>query len=108
MTRALLLGGAGFIGYHLARHLVDCGDHEITIVDNFFRGRRDQELDALLKHSGVNAVEADLSDVSSYRRLDDNYDHVYALAAIVGVGYTRDVPEEVWRTNTAITLHTLN
>jgi nucleoside-diphosphate-sugar epimerase len=62
----------------------------------------------LLQYSNVNAIEADLSDGSSYGELGDDYDHVYALAAVVGVGYTEDMPEEVWRINTAITLNTLN
>jgi nucleoside-diphosphate-sugar epimerase len=107
MNRALLLGGAGFIGYHLGRHLLNRGDVEITLVDNFFRSKQDEELDALLQSSAVDIVEGDLTERSTFQQLDDGYDHVYALAAVVGVGYTEDMPEEVWRINTAITLNTL-
>ena len=35
--RALITGGAGFIGYHLAKDLLD-HHYEITLVDNFERG----------------------------------------------------------------------
>ena len=42
----LLLGGAGFIGLHLARRLV-AEDHAVTIVDDFSRGRDDPDLAAL-------------------------------------------------------------
>ncbi|WP_103019498.1 NAD-dependent epimerase/dehydratase family protein [Salinibacter altiplanensis] len=107
MNRVLLLGGAGFIGYHLARHLVNHGNCEITLVDNFFRGKRDRELEELLQSPRVNTVEGDLTEMGTFDQLADDYDHVYALAAVVGVGYTEDMPHEVWRINTAITLNTL-
>jgi nucleoside-diphosphate-sugar epimerase len=107
MKRVLLLGGAGFIGYHLGRHLVDRGDCQITLVDNFFRGKRDRELDTLLQSDAVDVVERDLTDISAFEHLGTAYDHVYVLAAVVGVGYTEDMPHEVWRINTAITLNTL-
>ncbi len=107
MKKVLLLGGAGFIGYHLGRHLVDQGDCQVTLVDNFFRSKQDEELDALLQSPAVDIVEGDLTERSTFDQLDQKYDHVYALAAVVGVGYTEDMPEEVWRINTAITLNTL-
>ncbi len=106
MNRVLLLGGAGFIGYHLGRHLVERGDCQVTLVDNFFRSKQDEELNALLQSSAVDIVEGDLTRRSTFDQLDNDYDHVYALAAVVGVGYTEDMPEEVWRINTAITLNT--
>ncbi|MCS3955395.1 nucleoside-diphosphate-sugar epimerase [Salinibacter ruber] len=106
MKRILLLGGAGFIGYHLGHYLVDRGDCRVTLVDNFFRSKQDEELDTLLQSPSVDIVEGDLTERSTFERLDDEYDHVYALAAVVGVGYTEDMPEEVWRINTAITLNT--
>lgn len=108
MKRVLLLGGAGFIGYHLGRHLVDRGDCHVRLVDNFFRGKRDRELDALIQSDSVDVVEGDLTDPSTFEQLGADYDDVYVLAAVVGVGYTEDIPHEVWRINTAITLHTLN
>jgi len=55
--KVLILGGAGFIGVHLTRRLQACG-HEVTIVDDFSRGRGDLELAAL----GVPVLDADLTD----------------------------------------------
>jgi UDP-glucuronate decarboxylase len=39
ILRILVTGGAGFIGSHLCRRLLDQG-HEVTCLDNFFTGRR--------------------------------------------------------------------
>ena len=38
--RALITGGAGLIGSHIADRLVTEGYDEIVILDNFTRGRR--------------------------------------------------------------------
>jgi UDP-glucose 4-epimerase len=40
-VRALVTGGAGFIGSHITDALVDAG-HEVTVVDDLSRGRREQ------------------------------------------------------------------
>jgi UDP-glucuronate decarboxylase len=37
--RILVTGGAGFIGSHLCKQLIDAG-HEVLCVDNFYTGRR--------------------------------------------------------------------
>ena len=46
MARYLITGGAGFIGYHLAKRLVK-EKIEVVIVDNFSRGVRDPALEKL-------------------------------------------------------------
>jgi UDP-glucose 4-epimerase len=40
-VRALVTGGAGFIGSHVADALIDAG-HTVTVVDDLSRGRREQ------------------------------------------------------------------
>src|SRR6201984_2312794 len=42
----LVTGGAGFIGSHLCRHLLDQG-HEVLCVDNFYTGSKDNIVDLL-------------------------------------------------------------
>ena len=39
--RALVTGGAGFIGSHITDALVDAG-HDVTVIDDLSRGRREQ------------------------------------------------------------------
>jgi nucleoside-diphosphate-sugar epimerase len=102
-VKILILGGAGFIGVHLARRL-QAGGHEVTVVDDFSRGRDDPELAAL----GVPVLNADLTDRACYAALPRGWDHVYMLAAVVGVRNVEGDPARVIRTNTLALLNLLD
>ena len=105
--KALLLGGAGFIGLHLARRLVADG-YAVTIVDDFSRGRADADLDALLACPGVRVIPADLTDPATYARLPSGWDQIYLLAAVVGVRNVEQDPARVVRVNTLAAMHLLD
>ena len=46
-NRILITGGAGFIGYHLAKSLSkDC---DVDIIDNLSRGKIDEDFKQLIK-----------------------------------------------------------
>jgi UDP-glucuronate decarboxylase len=47
--QVLVTGGAGFIGSHLCRRLIDLG-HEVLCVDNFFTGTKENIRDLLDSH----------------------------------------------------------
>jgi UDP-glucose 4-epimerase/UDP-glucuronate decarboxylase len=106
-VRALLLGGAGFIGLHLARRLVADG-HAVTIVDDFSRGREDADLDALRAHENVEVVSADLTDPVTYATLPHGWDQIYLLAAVVGVRNVAKDPARVVRVITLVAMHLLD
>jgi UDP-glucose 4-epimerase/UDP-glucuronate decarboxylase len=107
MARALVLGGAGFVGAHLARRLARDG-HAVTVVDDFSRGRRDDELAVLTAHPNVTAVEADLTVPGALEPLPRDWDQVYMLAAVVGVRIVETDPARVIRVNTLATLNVLD
>ncbi len=109
MANALILGGAGFIGFHLTQDLVRSNLDEVTLVDNFSRGKLDEEMAELLEASpNIRVVTADLTRSDWYRNLKGPYDQVYLLAGIVGVGNVQADPVLVLRTNTLIILNTLD
>ena len=59
MHRVLITGGAGFIGSHLCRRLLDDGAH-VVCVDNLLTGRL-ENLDDLAGHEGFSFVRHDES-----------------------------------------------
>ena len=99
MARVLVLGGAGFIGYHLAARLAEDG-HALTLVDDLSRGRADAALAALRARPGVRFVEADLTAPGALDALPRAWDQVFMLAAVVGVRNVERDPARVLRTNT--------
>ncbi|HEV8616441.1 MAG TPA: NAD-dependent epimerase/dehydratase family protein [Methylomirabilota bacterium] len=107
MARTLVLGGAGFIGYHLAARLVDEG-HEVTLVDDWSRGRRDADLEALLRRPGVTFRERDLTRADAFTGLAADWEAVYMLAAVVGVRNVERDPARVVRVNTLSVLNLLD
>ena len=107
MTKVLILGGGGFIGINIARRLMDDGDYAITLADRSYRGRLEQFFPDPSERDRLAVIEDDFAEPRAYERLDDHYDHVYMMAAIVGVNRTLEHPEEVMRVNTALTFYTL-
>lgn len=57
--RILVTGGAGFIGSHLCKKLLDQG-HEVLCVDNFFTGRR-QNIHNLLDNKNFELMRHDVT-----------------------------------------------
>jgi len=97
MKKILITGGAGFVGYHLARHLLKKRDNFLTIVDNLQRGKMDADFSALLKDKRIKFIKADLTKQDFYKKLDSDFDHVYHLAAINGTKLFYEMPQEVLR-----------
>jgi UDP-glucose 4-epimerase len=85
VSRALVTGGAGFIGAHLAARLVREG-LDVDLVDDFSRARRDDDLAALHDSGRVGVLQRDLRAPRALDDLGERYDHIFHLAAIVGVG----------------------
>src|SRR3954467_4956683 len=79
--RALITGGAGLIGSHIADRLVAEGFQEIVVFDNFTRGRR-QNLDAAIASGRVTLVEGDICDPRVVRDVMEGIDIVFHEAAV--------------------------
>jgi UDP-glucose 4-epimerase len=79
--RALITGGAGLIGSHIADRLVVEGFQEIVILDNLTRGRR-QNLEPAIASGRVTIVEGDIRDADLVLRAMQGIDIVFHEAAI--------------------------
>lgn len=105
--KVLILGGAGFIGLNILKFLGNKGGSVITIADNFFRGKMDEDLTILIRDFDVKVVQADFTKMESFDLLESDYDQVYMLASVVGVEYTTRIPNELIRINTFLIMNTL-
>ena len=91
--KALVTGGAGFIGSNLVDALVERGD-EVTVVDDLSTGRRENLEGALSR--GAKLVEADIRDADALRSIfsDARPDVVFHLAAQIDV--RKSVADPSW------------
>ena len=68
--RILVTGGAGFLGSHLCKHLIDQGE-EILCLDNFYTGSK-QNIASLLNHPRFELIRHDIS-FPLYTEVDEIY-----------------------------------
>lgn len=95
--RALITGGAGFIGSHLADHLIANG-HEVIALDNLSTGRHDN-VAHLIGRPGFELVLGSILDGDLVDDCVSRADVVFHLAAAVGVELIVRHPVESLRTN---------
>lgn len=76
--RALVTGGAGFVGSHLCGRLLDAGT-DVVCLDNLATGSRGNVAD-LERHRGFTFVRADATDPAALRALPGRFDLVLHFA----------------------------
>jgi UDP-glucose 4-epimerase len=98
-VRALITGGAGFIGSHLAEALLADG-HEVSVLDDLSTGRL-ENLQGVPPGAAFSLVVGSVTDEDLVRKLVADVDVIYHLAAAVGVRLILDRPVETIETNVA-------
>lgn len=88
--RTTIVGGAGFIGSHLAEYLLGAGD-TVTVLDDFSSGSP-QNLKGCRNHPAFTLHEGSSRDDSAVRRVIDGADRVFDLAAASQAEPVRDRP----------------
>jgi len=96
--KILITGGAGFIGLHLAKRLLNEG-YQVDLLDNFSRAVDDKDLKDTLLHDKVNFYNINLLDSTQLDALGNDYDFIFHLAAIIGVTHVMEYPYEVLYNN---------
>jgi len=95
--RYLITGGAGFIGSHLADHLLAQG-HEVHIVDNLSTGRL-ENIEHLMENERFSYTIGNILDYHTLEGAIEGCDRIFHLAAAVGVKLIMDRPVETIVTN---------
>ena len=107
--KALITGGAGFIGSHLTERLLRDGQ-EVTVVDNLSTGSL-KNIEGFETEPKFNFVEGDVCDAELMKQLMERCDAVFHLAAAVGVKLIAEEPVHTIETNiggTEVVLETAN
>lgn len=100
----LITGGAGFIGSHLARLLLEQG-HRVHLLDNLSTGRR-SNIAPLLSDRCTLQVQS-VGEAMSNAAWLKGFDQIYHLAAAVGVKLIVDDPVHTIETNVLETARVL-
>jgi len=93
----LITGGAGFIGSHLADHLLGNG-HRVAVLDDLSTGTL-ENIDHLASNPDFTAVVGSIFDETELAKQVDRCDVVVHLAAAVGVRLIIDAPVRTIETN---------
>ena len=96
--KLLVVGGAGYIGSHMALMLVEAG-HEVVVLDDLSSGHRQAVLSAELVEAGLHDA-ALLDELLGTRR----FDAVMHFASYIQVGESVRDPAKYYRNNLANTL----
>jgi len=96
--RALVTGGAGFIGSHLVDELIAQG-YTVTVLDDLSQGKK-ENIAHHIPGSSLHFVEGSVTDPALVESLVSEADVVYHLAAVVGVYYVLRDPLRTIYVNT--------
>ena len=82
--RVLVTGGAGFIGSHLVRKIINENPEKIVVVDNLFIGKDSNLSDSAEIFPGLKIYHEDLADSDKMREIfgEEQIDVVFNLAVI--------------------------
>lgn len=107
--KALITGGAGFIGSHLAERLLKDGQ-EVAVIDNLSTGSL-RNIEGFGNNPKFDFVEGDVCNTELMERLIERCEVVFHLAAAVGVKLIAEQPVHTIETNiggTKVVLETCN
>ncbi|ABM76856.1 NAD-dependent epimerase/dehydratase family protein [Prochlorococcus marinus] len=99
--KAVVTGGAGFIGSHLVEQLLELG-HSVSIIDNYSTGRPEN-----ISHV-INQVTVDQSDLSirgSWEHLIRESDIIFHLASLADIVPSIENPQLYFHSNVTSTVN---
>ncbi len=103
--KALVTGGAGFIGSHLCELLLSEG-HEVVVVDNLTSGRL-ENIEEIVQNSHFSFHKLDILDEKGLKPLFNGVDWVFHLAGLADVIPSIEEPHRYFATNVGGALNVL-
>ena len=100
--KILVVGGAGYIGSHMVKMLLNSG-HKVITLDNLSNGHRDAVL-------GGTFIEGDLANIGCLNQLFDRHrpEAVMHFASYIQVGESIKKPDIYYQNNVCNTLNLVN
>ena len=105
MAKAIVTGGAGFIGSHLAEELARRG-YQVVILDDLSTGKM-ENIKGFLDRDNVTFVQGSITELPLLQKLFDNVDYVFHQAALARVPFSIQDPLAVNEANISGTLKVL-
>jgi UDP-glucose 4-epimerase len=102
---AIVTGGCGFIGSHLADYLIKL-NFEVVVIDNLSVGRR-ENISHLNENSKFTFVDADISNFDLIEPIFRGADWVFHLAALADIVPSIENPTEYYKSNVNGTFNVL-
>ena len=105
MKNAVVTGGAGFIGSHLAEELTIQG-YNVLIIDDLSTGRI-ENIESLLTRDNAEFIQGSITNLSLLRQHFRKINYVFHQAAIPSVPRSIDTPRAAHNVNITGTLNVL-
>lgn len=105
----LITGGAGYIGSHITKQLLEDTSHNITILDNLSTGNI-ETLNTLKQIRTFNFTKLDLKEFKEVDKFleDNNFDIIFHFAASILVDESVSNPLKYYINNTVNTTNLIN
>jgi UDP-glucose 4-epimerase len=103
--KALITGGAGFIGSHLSDKLIELG-HKVIVIDNLSNGIM-HNIEHLLGNKNFEFHELDIINLEDIKPIFKNVDWVFHLAGIGDIVPSIENPKDYYDCNVTGTFNVL-
>jgi len=103
--KALITGGSGFIGSHLADLLIEL-NYDVVVIDNLSNGRLDN-IQHLLHHKNFKFYELDIIELDKIKSIFEGVDWVFHLAGMADIVPSIENPKAYYDCNVTGTFNVL-
>jgi UDP-glucose 4-epimerase len=103
--KAIITGGAGFIGSHLADLLLE-NDITVIAIDNLYSGTL-KNLEQAQKNPNFSFINADITNIKSIEKVFEGVDWVFHLAGLADIVPSINNPTNYFNVNVSGTLNVL-